>query len=81
MQTRNITLKEYCELSGYSFKSNGVKRQLQEGNLAVGMVSATKFANRWMITVLESWYQVKRKELVMRICSDIVEKAKDVGNG
>jgi hypothetical protein len=63
MHTRNITLKEYCRLSGYSYQSKGVNRHLQAGNLTVGMVSASKFGNSWMITVLESWYQVKSKEV------------------
>lgn len=60
---RQITLKEYCRLSGYSYHSKGVNRQLQSGNLTVGMVEAKKFGNSWMITVLESWYQVKSKEV------------------
>lgn len=60
---RQITLKEYCRLSGYSYHSKGVNRQLQAGNLTVGMVEANKFGNSWMITVLESWYQVKSKEV------------------
>lgn len=80
MHTRNITLKEYCRLSGYSYHSKGVNRHLQAGNLTVGMVDAKKFGNSWMITVLESWYQVKSKDVVMDICEDIVNKAREVGN-
>ena len=55
MQTELITLKEYCALAGYSYKSNSVQKVLKEGNLMVGMVSVSKFGKSYMIEVLKSW--------------------------
>lgn len=60
MKTRTITLKEYCELSGYSYKSNWVQKHLAQGNMLIGMVSFRKFGASYAISVLEEWYQSKQ---------------------
>ena len=57
----NITLKEYCDLAGYSYQSNWVQKNLHAGNLMVGMVKSDRFGNSWMITVLKSWHDIKKE--------------------
>lgn len=63
MQTKSITLKEYCKLSGYSYQGNGIQKKLKQGTLSVGMVSAKKFGWSWSIDVLMTWYESKLKEV------------------
>lgn len=60
MVTEQITLKEYCELSGYSYESNWVQKKLREGTMLVGMVSYKKFGNSYMIEVLKNWKDDKQ---------------------
>lgn len=62
MHTKMITIKEYCELSGYSYKSKYVHQKVKEGTLLVGMVDVHRFGWAWMVEVLISWYDGKRKE-------------------
>ena len=57
-----VTLKEYCKLSGYSYESNWVQKQLREKNLLVGMVGFKKFGNAYMIQVLKSWKDGKQRK-------------------
>ena len=63
MQTKTITLKEYCRLSGYSYQGNGIQKKLKQGILSVGMVSANRFGWSWSIEVLNAWYESKLEEV------------------
>jgi hypothetical protein len=60
MNAEIITLREYCELAGYSYESHWVQKSLAKGKLGVGMLSAKKFGNSYMITVLKSWKDGKQ---------------------
>lgn len=63
MQVELITLKEYCDLSGYSYKSNYVQKMLRKDTLLVGMVGFKKFAGSYMIQVLKTWKDLKEEGL------------------
>jgi len=63
MEIELITLKQYCELSDYSYDSNYVQKQVRKGNLMVGMVGHKKFGNAYMIQVLRTWKESKEKGL------------------
>ena len=55
----NITLKEYCRLSGESYKSNWAQKKLRNGDILPGMITVEKFGKSYMITVLKTWYNGK----------------------
>ena len=54
-----ITLKEYCERAGESYKSNWAQKKLRNGDLLPGMIRVEKFGKSYMITVLSTWYNEK----------------------
>lgn len=62
MNAEIITLKEYCELAGYSYESHWVQKKLAKGDMCVGMESFKKFGNSYMITVLKSWKDGKQRQ-------------------
>lgn len=62
METKTITLKEYCILAGYDYSTGYVNQELRKGNIFPGMVTAGKFGNSWAITVKMGWYKSKTKE-------------------
>jgi hypothetical protein len=61
MKAVQLTLRQYCELAGYSYESGWVEKTLRKGDLMEGMITYRKFGNSWMVTVLESWYNNKKQ--------------------
>lgn len=59
MQTRTLSIREYCELAGFNSRTGYVQTNLKAGNLLVGMVEAKKVGNQWNVTVLETWAKGK----------------------
>jgi hypothetical protein len=59
MKAVQITLREYCELAGYSYESGWVEKKLRNGDILTGMVKVSKFGKSYMITVLKTWYDGK----------------------
>lgn len=60
MSAINITLREYCKLSGYSYQSGWVEKIIRKGDLMEGMIKVNRFGKSYMIVVLKTWYDSKQ---------------------
>lgn len=60
MRLITITIKEYCDLSGYSVRN--ATQHINNGTMLPYVRSARKSGATWLLDVMADWYESKKSD-------------------
>jgi hypothetical protein len=59
MKTVQITVREYCQLAGFSYESGYIHRLLRKGDLPPFTLKMQRVGTNYLLEVLKNWYDSK----------------------